>query len=63
MDENPSLVVTNVTNQNISSNKRQSDSNDFDDPDQPRIIKTIPGSQRTAIGTSSIAMGGPGEEM
>jgi len=49
-----------ISNQNISKNKRQSDSNDLDDSEQPRIIKTIPGSQRTAIGTSSTTTSGLG---
>ncbi|CAF4945506.1 unnamed protein product, partial [Rotaria socialis] len=44
-----SSVAINTTNQNVN-NKRQSDSNDIDDLDQPRIIKTIPGSQRTTTG-------------
>ncbi|CAF4030439.1 unnamed protein product [Adineta steineri] len=50
-----SSIVNNTTNQNISNNKRQSDSNEFDDTDQPRIIKTIPGNQRIAIGTHPTA--------
>ncbi len=49
-----------ISNQNISKNKRQSDSNDLDDSEQPRIVKTIPGSQRTAIGTSSTTTSGLG---
>ncbi|CAF3815531.1 unnamed protein product, partial [Rotaria sp. Silwood1] len=50
---NTSSVITNTTNQNINNNKRQSDSYETDDSDQPRIIKTIPGSQRTSKGISS----------
>jgi hypothetical protein len=40
----------------INNNKRQADSNDFDNQDEPQIIKTIPGNQRI------ISMGntGPG---
>jgi hypothetical protein len=55
-----SPVETNPMNQNIGNNKRQSDSNDFDDSDEPRIIKTIPGSQRTATGTTFTINNGPG---
>ncbi len=53
-------IATNTSNQNMSKNKRQSDSNDLDDSEQPRIIKTIPGSQRTTIGTSSTTTSGLG---
>jgi hypothetical protein len=58
-----SIIVTNTSNQNISTNKRQSDSNDLDDSEQPRIIKTTPGSQRTAIGTSSTTTSGLGQNV
>ncbi|CAF3273742.1 unnamed protein product [Rotaria socialis] len=49
VNNSTSSVAINTTNQNVN-NKRQSDSNDIDDLDQPRIIKTIPGSQRTTTG-------------
>jgi hypothetical protein len=48
--------VQQIINQNTNSNKRQSDSSDLDDQDQPRIIKTVPGSQRIATTVNS----GPG---
>ncbi|CAF1200248.1 unnamed protein product [Rotaria sordida] len=54
-----SSIITNTTNQNVNNNKRQSDANEIDDSDQPRIIKTIPGSQRTSKGASSITNVGP----
>ncbi|CAF0972713.1 unnamed protein product [Rotaria sordida] len=54
-----SSIITNTTNQNVNNNKRQSDPNEIDDSDQPRIIKTIPGSQRTSKGASSITNVGP----
>ncbi|CAF4897239.1 unnamed protein product [Rotaria magnacalcarata] len=49
VNNSTSSVAINTTNQNVN-NKRQSDSNDIDDLDQPRTIKTIPGSQRTTTG-------------
>ena len=57
-DTEPTIVTTEiisplVTNVIISNNKRQSEPDDIDDSDELRIIKTIPGSQRTARGTSS----------
>lgn len=55
IDEDNELTVPiqDTTDNSISSsttNKRQSDSNDNDDSDQPRIIKTIPGYPRTTQG-------------
>ena len=54
-----SSVGNNSTNQNSSKNKRQSDENDLDDSDEPQIIKTISGRQRTEAGASSITYNGP----
>ena len=54
-------IGTKISNQIVGSNKRQSDSDDFDDPDEPRIIKTIPGGPWTDRGASSTVTRGPGQ--
>ncbi|UJR21464.1 hypothetical protein I4U23_024549 [Adineta vaga] len=52
-------VENTSTNQNSNKNKRQSDANDLDDSDEPQIIKTISGRQRTIAGATSIINNGP----
>lgn len=53
-NDNTSLEIRNTI-----SNKRQSESNQVDDSNQPRIIKTIPGGQRTITGITSTTNIGP----
>jgi hypothetical protein len=43
-----------------SNSKRHSDSDDNDDSDEPRIIKTLPSGSRAIKGASGIANHGPG---
>ena len=59
-DNESTVPVESPVNVNPNSNKRQSDSGDLDDQDQPRIIKTIPGNQRRSPGILPIINSGPG---
>jgi hypothetical protein len=47
-------------NHSNNNHKRHSDSDDNDDPDELRIIKSVPGGSRTNKGASGVTIRGPG---